>query len=444
MKHFLYFLFVISCYPQLVLSQTIITIAGGAVSDVLEDGPATSVALSNPYGLVIDTLGNIFFADRNNHALRLIDTHGNLSTIAGTGKPGYNGDGKRAIKAKMDYPICVAFDNLGNLLFSDRYNNCIRKISPAQNGIITKIAGTGSAGYSGEGSAATDAQLNGPGGIVTDELGNLIFCDAHNHCIRKIASSGVIRTIAGTGVKGYSGDGGLAYKAELNEPYCIALSKGGDLYFTEYGNMRVRKIDKKGVISTIAGNGKKGFDGDDGPATLASLNNPTGITLDEWGNIYIADSENDRIRKIDRSGNIRTIAGNGKRGFSGDGGLAENAQLNSPTGIAFDRSGNLFISDLNNNRIRRITKVGKQESAGDTVINISVLADPINMTLYFDFKEQSNFEIRLFDQKGILIDEKIVTGSHDATFDVKKFLSGLYSYSVKIKGRIKTGKFKLD
>ena len=444
MRRFLILLVLLPIWPVLVQSQTISTVAGGAISPILKDGPATNIAISNPYGLTIDNIGNIYFADRNNHAIRHIDTNGQIWTIAGTGQGGYSGDGKKSIKARLDYPICVTLDTSGNLYFSDRYNNCIRKISPAVNGIISTVAGNGVAGFSGEGSKAKEAQLYAPGGIVIDEYENLVFCDAHNNCIRKVNKDGIITTIAGTGNKGYKGDGGLAINAELNDPYFIACNKEGEFYFTEYGNMVVRKIDKNGTITTIAGNGTSGFSGDKGPAKLAKLNYPTGIALDDSGNIYIADSENDRIRRIDKYGIINTIAGTGKSGFSGDGGLAIEACLSSPTGLALDHKGNLFFSDLNNNRIRRISNPEMKTEMADKEVYVSIIADPEAMTLYFDFNEHGDVIIQLLDPGNKLIEEQHVVGKHDATFDVKHYKPGLYNYSVKINGKTRTGKFKLE
>jgi hypothetical protein len=224
--------------------------------------------------------------------------------------------------------------------------------------LITTIAGTQIPGFNGDGGAALNTNLNVPRGIIIDSLGNIFFCDYNNHRIRKISNSGIVSTIVGTGVAGYSGDGGAAIAAEIFAPYDLAFDASGNLFFTDLANKRIRKVNQAGIISTIAGNGNIGYSGDGGPATLAELDAPQGIKIDPIGNIYFIDEGNFILRKVDTLGIISTVAGNGNQGFSGDGGNATNASLNFPKSLAIDAFGNIFISDWGNNRIRKIDTAG--------------------------------------------------------------------------------------
>jgi hypothetical protein len=279
-----------------------------------------------------------------------------ISTIAGTGSAGYSGDGATATSAQLNGPFGIAVDNTGNVYIADRNNNRIRKINAA--GIITTIAGTGTAGYSGDGGPATAAQLNALCGIAVDAAGNIYIADKGNSRIRKINSAGIITTIAGNGSAGYSGDGGLAISAQINNPRGVAVDTAGNIYIADAANHAARKIDAGGVITTIAGTGTAGFSGDGGPAIFAQLYGPYSVTIDISGNIFIADVDNERIRKISPAGIISTVAGNGTAAYSGDGGPATAAALYEPINIATDSFGNLYIADAWNARIRKISSTG--------------------------------------------------------------------------------------
>lgn len=266
-----------------------------------------------------------------------------ITTFAGNGTPGHLGDSGAATIAELNYPTDLTLDNSGNLFIADTSNHCIRKV--ATNGIITKVAGLGVTGYSGDGGPATLAVLYYPYGVAVDTSGNLFIADCWNHRIRKVNTSGIITTVAGCGVTGFAGDGGLATAAKLYYPDGVAVDISGNLFIVDGSNARIRKVDTSGIITTVAGNGIHSYSGDSGAATLAALDTPTKVTIDTSGNLFIADSANERIRKVDTSGVITTVAGNGTSGFAGDGGSATSASFNAPEEAAVDAAGNLYIAD---------------------------------------------------------------------------------------------------
>jgi len=351
---------------------TISTFAGGALPLNI---PGTSASLdSAPQYIAADHAGNVFFVDRNS-VLRLDATSGILTLVAGNGTPGFSGDNGPATSAQLANPQGVAVDSAGNLYIADTNNQCIRKVA---NGVITTVAGTGTPGYSGDNGPATSARLANPQGLAVDSAGNLYIADTNNQCIRKVAN-GAITTVAGTGTRGSSGDNGLATSAQLNNPYGVAVDSAGNLYIADSSNNRIRKVSG-GMIATIAGNGTPGFSGDNGPAISAQLNYPQGIAVDSAGNLYIADPGNpystdpsnksSRIRTV-ANGVIATVAGNGTSGFSGDNGPAISAQLNYPQGVAVDSAGNLYIADTSNNRIRKVANRVIATVAGNGALGFS-------------------------------------------------------------------------
>jgi sugar lactone lactonase YvrE len=363
--------------------QIISTIAGDSSSMYNGDGIAgTMASLYNPSGVVVDGTGNIYIADGSHNRIRKINTNGIIITICGTGIAGYNGDGISATNAEINYPSRIALDKNGNIYVCDDHNFRIRMVDTS--GIIYTIAGTGISGYNGDNIASTLAQITGSDGIAVDDNGNVYIGDISNHRIRKIspAIGGIITTIAGTGTIGYSGDGGPATLAQLYQPFGIALDKIGNLYEAEYGNYCVRKINTAGIISTIAGNGTRGSSGDGLAATLGQFDWPSGISVDGFGNIYIADVSNNKIRKVDNSGIITTIAGNGSGGFSGDGGLAIDAELASPDDVYPDKNGNLYIADWGNNRIRYIRNTVFVNLIKFTEPSISIYPNPTKGIFY--------------------------------------------------------------
>lgn len=368
---------------------------------------AVTSSLASPAGIAVDSLGNILVTDTSLFRLLKIDAKtGLINTIAGTGAPSFGGDGDLAVDANLRFPIGAAADNAGNIFIID--NTRIRQID-GKTGVINTIAGFGSS--SADNIPALESKLASPQAILADKQGNLLISDTFSHRIRKIdATTKVITTIVGNGKAGFSGDGSLAIDASLSQPFGIALDEQGNLFIADFGNARVRRVDTNGIITTVAGNGNFDFFGDGGQAvnasfspvsvairntnlviadffskrirqvdsngiittiggngfsslsndgslaTDASVSIPVNITSDDKGNLFVAETENNRIRRIDsQTGIISTVAGNGKDSFSGDGGLAINAGLSSPGGMAIDLEKNLlFIADFNNLRVRQV------------------------------------------------------------------------------------------
>jgi uncharacterized protein (TIGR03437 family) len=349
-----------------VSNGKITTVAGNGTSGFRGDnGPATSAELLAPEGVAVDSAGNIYIADTGNFRIRKV-TNGVISTLAGNGASGFSGDNGQAENASLGGPEGVAVDSAGNIYIADTGDNRIRKVS---NGVIMTVAGTGAAGFGGDNGPATVAQLIGPAGITADSAGNLYITDSGNNRIREV-SNGVIATIAGGGVPSF-GDNGPAKSAQLISPVTVAVDSAGNLYIADTYNERIRKVSN-GAITTVAGNGTPGFSGDNGPATGAQLSLPAAIAFDSVGNLYFADSANNRIRKVS-GGIITTVAGNGTSGFGGDNGRATSAELFFPQGVALDSADNIYIDDTGNARVRKITNGvitnvagnGKFGSSGD-------------------------------------------------------------------------------
>ncbi len=335
----------------------ITTVAGtGAPGGDGDGGPATAATLDSPQGLVTDGAGNLYIANEDN-VVREVDSAGMITTAAGVaGAGGFAGDGGLAPSALLSNPLGIAVDPAGDLFISDNNNQRIRRVDGA--GTIMTVAGTGARGVNGDRGAATSAPLIAPECALADGNGNLIVSNTSAHTVRRVDSAGTITTVAGTGTAGFAGDGGLATLAEMNSTPSIALDGAGNMYIADNQNHRIRRVDAAGIITTVAGNGAAGFSGDGGAATSAELDNPQGVAIDGGGNLVIADTLNARIRRVDSTGVITTIAGNGTAGFFGDNGQATSAELSRPISIAFDAAGNLFVSDTGNARIRAIAPSG--------------------------------------------------------------------------------------
>jgi len=339
-------------------SGIVSTVAGSATAGYVGDGGAAiSAQLNAPRSIALDGSGNLYIADYSNQVIREVNSGtGVITTYAGNHSAGYSGDGSAATSAKLNSPTGVAVDGAGNVYIADSLNNVIRKVDGV-TGNISTWAGTGSQGYTGDNGAATSATMNSPQAIAFDAGGDAYVSDANNNVIRKVsAATGMISTIAGTGTSGFSGDSGAAISAQLSLPQGLALDSSGNLYIADNQNQRIRKVNAStGIITTLAGNSSASYTGDGGPAASASLSSPEDVELDPGGNLYIADAQNNVIRKISaQTGTISTAFGTGTAGFSGDGGSASNAAFQSPFAIVRSPSGNLYIDDSLNNRIRKI------------------------------------------------------------------------------------------
>lgn len=346
-------------------SGTITNLAGtGKRGRTGDGGPACAAELYWPKGIADDPNGNLYVAEVVGHRVRRIDAGGRISTVGGTGKRGFLGDGGPAVAAKLFRPEDVAADEFGAVFVADSWNHRIRRIDPA--GRISTLAGTGEAGYGGDGGPAAEAVLNEPRGVAVDRAGNIYVCDTKNHRIRRIDARGTIATIAGTGAPDHGGDGGPALKAMLNRPWNVATDARGSVYVVDRGNDRVRRIDADGIISTVAGTGQPGYAGDRGPADRAQLNRPSGVAVDRAGNLYVADTENGRVRRIDSGGTITTFAGGGDALHNGDRGPADKARIGRAQGLAVDASGNVYFADSYQHRVRRFLPGGRITTVAGT------------------------------------------------------------------------------
>jgi len=334
-------------------TYVITTFAGTGKGEFSGDAEkAAEAGLNQPWGMVLDSSGTLFFADQVNCRVRKI-ADGTISTVAGNGTCGYTEDNVAATNAQLNYPTHVALNSSGGLLIADTVNHRIRLVS--SNGNISTLAGTGDMGYYGEGIEATKAQLRYPTGIALDGSGNLYIADTYNHAIRKVSTDGKISLFAGDTTAGYKGDGGKATAARLRYPTGIALDAAGNLYIADSNNHRIRKVSTDGIITTVAGSGVYGFSGDGGLATEATLGYPDDVYVDKAGNLFIVDTVNSRVRFVGSDGIIRTIAGNGRYGSKGDGGPATAAELRFPAAILMKPDGGLYLADTQNNKIRLLT-----------------------------------------------------------------------------------------
>ena len=350
-------------WPLLVAAvasgQTITNFAGNGLSGYQGDnGPATQAEVNRVVGLASDAAGNIYLADQNNNVVRKVNTSGIITTFAGIGAAGFSGDTGLATAAALSGPTGVCVGPAGDVYVNDLGNHRVRKIA-AGTGIITTVAGSGSAVSFGDGGPATSAGMFIPIRCAVDSGGNLYIVDQGAFVIRKVTPAGVITTFAGiSNSQGFSGDNGPAAAAQMNNPTAASFDAAGNLYVSDQFNHRIRKIDTNGIITTFAGNGTGAFAGDNGPATSASLNYPGETAMDSTGNFFIVDSANQVLRKVTPAGIISTVAGiPGAAGIGGDGGPPTSAQFNNPFALALDPLGNLYVGDINNDRVRKIVSL---------------------------------------------------------------------------------------
>ncbi len=388
-------------FVQSLSGQVITTFAGGGSGG---DGiAATSSSLPDPGACFISQNGDFFVASGTGNKIRKIDTSGIITTFAGIGTAGYFGDNGTATASELDFPDGLSFDSLQDIFISDFANDAIRKIDAITN-TITTICGDGISGYSGDNGMATGAKIAGPNGICLDKYGRLYIADANNNVIRRIDTNGIIITFAGTGIAGFSGDGGQATNAQLWLPTDVTSDDSNNIFIADLSNSRIRKVNALGIISTFAGNGNAAYIGDGMPATIAQLS-PAFIKFDANHNLYASSfgAGNYRVYKIDSANTIHLIAGNGVTGFSGDGGSATNAGI-KPGGLTFDKCGNLFISDIANGRIRKVTfnpACWPEKVNEPPIDNIVIYPNPTTTELNIDnVKTGANYV--LFNVLGII------------------------------------------
>lgn len=354
------------------LAQNIIhTVAGsGALTVSGDGGPAILAGLGQAVGVAVDSRGNLYVSDQNGYNVRKITPRGIISTVAGTGFPGYTGDGGPGYLARISTPFSLAVDKFDNLYIADGGNYCVRKVDTF--GVITTFAGNNSFGYSGDGGPATNART-GACGLAFDTLGNLYIADC-NARVRRVNTAGIISTVAGNGTVGYAGDGGPATAATLDGPIDVAVDKRGFFYIADRNNDCIRRVNMNtGNIITYAGTTITGFLGDGGAATSARFNGPNGLAIDDSGHLFIADQNNHRIRRINYlTGIINTIAGTGTNGYSGDGGVPTSARLSSPAEVCFNARGNMFIADRGSTLITSVLGHRVREVLKRDTLHISV------------------------------------------------------------------------
>ncbi len=315
-----------------------------------DNGPAPGARFSTPNGVAVDARGNLYIADLYNDRIRKVDTNGVITTFAGRFGGTFSGDGGPATEAGMFDVAGVAVDAMGNVYIADMDNFRVRKVDTS--GKISTVAGNGAFGFTGDNIPATQTALSSPAAVAVDAAGNLYIADLFNYRVRKVNPQGIITTFAGAGQAGYSGDGGPATQARIEAPEGLIVDRAGNLYIADSANNVVRRVDTSGMISTFAGTGQGGYSGDNGQARQARLSSPRGVAADASGNVYISDAGNDRIRRVDPNGIITTIAGNGQAGYNGDGMLATQASFFEPAGLAVDPHGVIYIADSYNDRIR--------------------------------------------------------------------------------------------
>lgn len=449
-RTFLFLLF-FACAAGSLQAQYIYTFAGtgygaglGIGGHTGDGGPAKYARMNACTGVCYDGAGNLYIADMANNVVRKVATNGYISTFAGCDTAGYSGDLGPATAAKLNKPYGVASDHTGNVYISDRDNHVIRKVSVS--GTITTYAGIGgSVGYSGDLGPATAAELNTPEGIATDSTGNLYIADFNNHAVRVVWVGGSIQTYAGTGTMGFSGDGGPARLARLHGPAAVAVDPLGTVYVADYYNSVVRKIDASGDISTFAGTGITGYSGDGGQANSARLYYPSGVAVFGFGPVYISDQGNNAVRSVSSSGVISTVAGTHTNGYTGDGGMAVVAEISSPKGIAIDALNRLFIADYDNNVIRVVRSNTAVNELNKKENGLTIYPNPSNgfVTIQLPVAGVAS-ELTVTDVTGRVVDTKSIPANASAKFSYNTTGLPAGSYIVKLVSGGNTFREKLE
>ncbi len=412
-----------------IKAQIITTIAGtGTLGYSGDGGLAINALLSRPNQIIYDQAGNLFIAEDYNHIVRKIDASGNISTVAGTGTEGFSGDGGLAVNAEFSRVAGVTIDAVGNIYICDADNFRIRKVDLLGN--INTIVGTGNEGYTGDGGLAINAEIGFISGILVDPAGNIYIANQTYHNIRKIDVAGIITTVAGdgSGNPGYGGEGVLAASTMVNSPAALFMDGAGNLFFSELGGFRIRKINTSGIVTTVAGTGMMGSSGDGGAATSAQILYPYGIVVDASGVIYFCESGNNKIRKIDASGMISTYAGIGGfvGGYSGDNGPALLAQFYNPSAITLDNNNNVIVGDYGNNVIRKITSAVTSIETFNADSELSIYPNPFSCETVISFnKAQNNSTITIVNSLGEIIKSVQFNGT-DYILERKDMTDGIY------------------
>ena len=405
------------------------TITGiGGVGGYGGDGfAAPGGAFNSPQAVDVDRWGNVYIVDYYNYRVRKIKTNGILVTLAGNGLFGYTGDSTDATTAKV-CPRGVAADFRGNVYISDAIHHVIRKVNTI--GIISTYAGTGASGYYGDNGPAKLAKLNTPFGLACDKKGNLFIADAGNHVIRKIDTFGQITTVAGDGTPGLPVDGIPAISSQLDSPYAVALDRYGNLFIADHQNNVVRKVDLVGDIYTYAGTGVIGNTGNGALAVAATLNYPTGVAVDTTGNLYISDAYNNVIRMVDTNHIITLSVGNGFAGFGGDLGDPLGANLYHPYSVAVDTIGSLFIADVNNQRVRKVYNASLGVNDVTSNSDIEAYPNPMGSTITVSALNSGD-KVCLYDMVGKAVSEThTVTKAGIFSFNINDVAPGIYLLQV--------------
>ena len=426
------FIFTISLFSATANAQLqrIYTYVGkGSIGFTGDGGTAVSAELHGPLSVALDGIGNLYIADYYNNRVRKVTSDGIITTVAGNGTFGSGGDGTIGTSAEV-IPSALAVDSRNNLYICDALTSVIRKVDVI-SGLISRFAGNGTVGFSGDDGAAVNAQLNRPYSITFDSKDNLYIADAGNHVVRMVTTAGKISTVAGIHAPGYTGDNGPAIAAHLDSAFSVAVDNWGTMYINDFGNNVIRKVDTFGIITTVAGTGYVGYTGDNAPATDATLHAPKGIAVDAKGNLFIADAGNNVIRKVDTGGKIKTVAGNGTAGFAGDLGYSIGANMNNPYALVVDKAGSLYIADANNQRIRKVYNANLAVNNVQAEGTVSIFPNPVSGNTVTIAGLLKTERVAIFDVTG-----KLVVGmnviSHDGSeiLDISGISAGAYSLQV--------------